>query len=62
MFKNEDDFQAFFIKHFGSVYFGDWIYAKITKIAVEFIHPGIDLLDISPIQPIQELQTFEFKS
>jgi len=37
MFRNEDEFQAFFIRDFGSVYLGDWVYAKITKIAGEFI-------------------------
>ena len=61
MFHNEDEFQAFFIRDFGSAYLGDWIYAKITKIAGEFIQPEIDLLDISPLQPIQTLRAFEFK-
>jgi hypothetical protein len=61
LFHSEDEFQAFFIREFGSAYLGDWIYAKITKIAGEFIQPEIDLLDISPLQPIQMLRAFEFK-
>jgi len=57
----EDDFQAFFIRDFGSIYLGNWIYAKITKIAGEFIQPEIDLLDISGMMPHQTLHAFEFK-
>jgi hypothetical protein len=61
MFQSEDEFQAFFISHFGVTYLGQWIYAKITRIAGEFIQPEIDLLDITPILPNQTLKAFEFK-
>jgi len=61
MFQNENDFQAFFMRHFGGSHLGDWLYAKITKIAGEFIQPEIDLLDITPVAPGQIISAFEFK-
>lgn len=61
MFENEDIFQAFFIRNFGGSYLGDWLFAKITKIAVEFIQPEIDLLDIFPISPERTVSAYEFK-
>jgi hypothetical protein len=61
MFESEDEFQAFFIRNFGLAYLGNWLYATITKIAGEFIQPEIDLLDITPIEPVQVISAFEFK-
>jgi len=61
VFQNEDDFQAFFIEHFGKAYLGSWLYAKITKIGGELIQPEIDLLDISPFMPGQTITALEFK-
>lgn len=61
VFANEDAFQAFFIRNF-PCYFGNWLYAKVTKIAGEFIQPEIDLLDIDPLVHIgRTIQAFEFK-
>lgn len=61
VFADEDDFEAFFIRNF-PCYFGDWLYAKITKIAGNFIQPEIDLLDIDPlVHPGQTIKAFEFK-
>lgn len=51
MFHNEDEFQAFFIEHFGRTYLGNWLYAKITSIGGEFIQPEIDLWTLVQLHP-----------
>jgi hypothetical protein len=61
MLHNEDEFQAYFIREFGQTYLGNWLYAKITKIAGQYIQPEIDLLDVEPFVPNPTIHAFEFK-
>lgn len=69
MFRNEDEFQAFFIRHLEHLgktrtFLGNWIFAKISQIAGKFIQPEIDLLGFSPTSstsPNLLIRAFEFK-